>query len=426
VVGEGRPDILFIPGFVSNVEKMWDLPSWARMLERMSSFGRLVVFDKRGTGLSDRSLGSGSASDRMDDVRAVVEAAGLERPVVIGLSEGGPLAILYATTYPQRVRSLVLWGTYARLHSAPDYPIGMPIETLDAFVSGIAKRWGSGRALTSFLYGVPDNEEARRMIASYEKQATTPHVAGEILRHNVRIDVRPALPAIQVPTLVVHRSGDPIVPMAAARHIAEHVEGARLVELPGDFHVHGRVGGDDDVLDVIEEFVTGAHAEPEPQFDRVLATVLFTDIVGSTQRAAEFGDRAWTATLEKHNEVASREIDHHGGKLVKHTGDGLLATFDGPGRCVHAAQALREGVRSLGLDLRSGLHTGEINRRGDDIEGIGVHIAARVSALAGAGEILVSNTVKDLVIGSGIDFVARGNFQLKGVPGDWPLWTVTN
>jgi len=358
----------------------------------------------------------------MDDVRAVVDAAGLERPVVIGLSEGGPLAILFATTYPQRVRSLVLWGTYARMHPAPDYPIGVPPEITEAFVAEVEEQWGSGRALRSFLHDLPDDEETRRLIARYEKQATTPRVAGEILRHNSAIDVCSALPAIQVPTLVMHRSGDPLVPVVLARYVAEHIEDARLLELPGDFHVHGRVGGDDDALDAIGEFVTGVHAEPVTEFDRVLATVLFTDIVASTERAAELGDRAWAATLEKHNDIAAREIDRYGGTLVKHTGDGLLATFDGPGRCVHAAQALRKGVRSLGLDIRAGLHTGEINLRDGDVEGIAVHIGARVGALAHAGEILVSNTVKDLVIGSGIDFSDRGSFQLKGVPGEWQLW----
>jgi len=421
VVGEG-PDVLFIPGFVSNVELMWEVPFLAHYLERLSRMGRLVFFDKRGTGLSDRSLGTGSCADRMDDLRAVADAAGIESAAVIGLSEGGPLGILFATTYPERARSLVLWGTFARILEAPDYAIGFPPGTGDFFVKNVRKLWGTGEGWRNFAQNLPEDEDTRRLIARYEKQATTPGVVEQILSRNLEIDVRLALPAVQVPTLVIHRLGDRLVNVRLARYMAEKIPGARMVELPGDFHISGRVGEDDDVLDVIEEFVTGDRIAREPHVERVLATILFTDIVDSTARASDLGDRAWTSTLRQHDEIARREVERHRGVLVKRTGDGLLATFDGPGRCVRAAQAIRTAVRPLGLDLRAGVHTGEIHRTADDVVGIAVHIGARIGALARAGEILVSSTVKDLVIGSSIDFADRGRHELKGVPGDWQIW----
>lgn len=422
ILGDGPRDILFIPGFVSNVELMWEVPFLAHYLERLARMGRLVFFDKRGTGLSDRSLGSGSAADRMDDLRAVADAAGIESAALVGLSEGGPLAILFATTYPERVRSLVLWGTFARTHVAPDYPSGVAPEVTAAFVDRIQQIWGSGEAWRYFAYHLPEDDDTRRVIARYERQTTTPGVAAQILRRNCEIDVRTALPAVQAPTLVVHRLGDPLVAFDRARYMAEHIAGSRLVSFPGDFHISGRVGQDDDVLDAIEEFVTGAPKVREPEFDRVLATVLFTDIVDSTARAVSLGDRAWTSTLHQHDLITRREVERHRGVVVKRTGDGLVATFDGPGRCVRAAQGIRDALRTLGLDIRAGVHTGEIQRRPDDVAGIAVHIGARIGALAGAGEILVSGTVKDLVIGSGIDFADRGRHELKGVPGAWQIW----
>jgi class 3 adenylate cyclase len=284
------------------------------------------------------------------------------------------------------------------------------------------RNWGTGVVWRDFVAHLPEDEYTRRLIARYERQATTPKVVKEIMRSNVAIDIRDALPAIHAPTLVLHRTGDRLVRPDLARYLAQHIPNARMVELPGDFHLSGELGRDDDALDAIAEFITGGAAEPAVGFDRVLATVLFTDIVDSTARAAALGDRAWTDVLEKHDEIAVREIGRHRGKLVKRTGDGLLATFDGPGRCVLAARAIRNASRLLGLDVRAGVHTGEVERREDDVLGIAVHIGARIGAMAAAGEILVSSTVKDLVAGSEIEFTDRGRHALKGIPGEWHLW----
>ena len=421
VVGDGPIDLLFVPGFVSNVELMWETPNFGRILERLSGIGRLVFFDKRGTGCSDRTLGTGSAEDRMDDLRAVADAAGIDAAHVIGISEGGPLAVLFAASFPERVRSLVLWGTFARALWAPDYEDGLSDELVDAFIDDIKAKWGTGHALSAFVSETPDDLLAMR--ARYERQTATPSAVATILHHNVRMDVRHALGALRMPTLVVHRVGDPIVPVGAGRYLARHIDGAQLVEMPGNFHVGGNAHEDDDVLDVIEEFVTGAPVEREDDdIDRVLMTVLFTDIVDSTKRASDMGDKAWRVLLEQHDATAAKAVEAQRGVVVKRTGDGLLATFDGPGRGVRAARALRTAVASLGVEVRAGLHTGEVERRGDDVAGIGVHIGARVSALADSGEVLVTSTVKDLVMGSDLEFDDRGARELKGVPGDWHLW----
>ena len=420
-LGSGPPDVLFIPGFVSNVDLIDQLPNWSRMIDQLAMLGRLVFFDKRGTGCSDRTLGTGSAEDRMDDARAVADSAGMEQSVVIGLSEGGPLAILYATAFPERVSSLVLWGTFARIRNAPDYPIGSPPELIDAFIDRIRETWGSGRALEAFLGGAVD-DSLRDGLAHYERQTASPNAAATILQHNTNMDVRHALNAVRVPTLIVHRSGDPIVPIANARFMHERIAGSQMLEFPGDFHIAPGVGGEDDMMDAITEFVTGTPVVRTDDIDRVLMTVLFTDIVDSTARAAEMGDRSWRELLEQHDAYAARAVEQHRGVVVKRTGDGLLATFDGPGRGVRAARAVQDAVRPLGIDVRAGLHTGEVERRADDVAGIGVHIGARVSSLAGPGEVLVTNTVKDLVFGSELNFDDRGMTTLKGVPGDWHLW----
>jgi len=420
-VGGGPIDFLFVPGFVSNVELMWERPAFAGMLERLSGIGRLTFFDKRGTGCSDRSLGTGSSEDRMDDLRAVADAAGIESAVVIGISEGGPLAVLFAASFPERVRSLVLWGTFGRALWAPDYEEGLSSELVDAFIDDVREKWGTGHALAGFLSDSGEADLAAQ--ARYERQTASPGAAATILRHNVQMDVRHALGALRMPTLVVHRTGDPIVPVGAGRYLARHINGAHLVEVPGDFHVGGVPGDDADILDAIEEFVTGAPVvERDDDVDRVLMTVLFTDIVDSTARASEMGDKAWRSLLEQHDTTAAKAVESQRGVVVKRTGDGLLATFDGPGRGVRAARALREAVASLGVEVRAGLHTGEVERRGDDVAGIGVHIGARVSALAASGEVLVTSTVKDLVMGSDLEFDDRGSRELKGVPGDWHLW----
>jgi pimeloyl-ACP methyl ester carboxylesterase/class 3 adenylate cyclase len=421
VVGDGPQDILYVPGFVSNIELMWEMPGTRSMLERLARIGRLIVFDKRGTGCSDRNLGTGSAEERMDDLRAVADAAGVEHANLVGLSEGGPLAVLFATTFPERVRSLTLWGTFARCLWAPDYERGLDAALTDAFVEDIKQKWGTGHALSAFL-GAGAAEEGLADLARYERQTASPGAAATILRHNISMDVRHALGAVQVPTLIVHRDHDPIVPLGAGQYLADNIRGAELTVLPGAFHVAGIQGGDDDAFDVIEEFVTGAPVRRDDDVDRVLKTVLFTDIVDSTRQAAELGDRAWRGLLEQHDTFAANAVVAQQGVVVKRTGDGLLATFDGPGRGVRAAREVRDAVRPLGIDVRAGLHTGEIERRGEDVAGIGVHIGARVGALAGAGEVLVTNTVKDLVIGSDLGFDDRGTQVLKGIPGEWHLW----
>jgi pimeloyl-ACP methyl ester carboxylesterase/class 3 adenylate cyclase len=420
VVGDGPHDILFVPGFVSNVELMWEMPGTRSMLERLAHIGRLIVFDKRGTGCSDRNLGTGSAEERMDDLRAVADAAGVEHADLVGLSEGGPLAILFATTFPERVRSLTLWGTFARTLWAPDYERGIDPALVDAFIANIKSQWGTGHALEGFLGGA--STEGLSDLARYERQTASPSAAATILQHNVGMDVRHALGAVRVPTLILHRDHDPIVPFAAGEYLARHIRDAKLMALPGAFHIDASVGGDQEAFDAIAEFVTGAPVRRLDDVDRVLKTVLFTDIVDSTRQAAELGDRAWRGLLEQHDTYAANAVEAQQGVVVKRTGDGLLATFDGPGRGVRAAREVRDAVRPLGIDVRAGLHTGEIERRGEDVAGIGVHIGARVGALAGAGEVLVTSTVKDLVIGSDLGFDDRGTQVLKGIPGEWHLW----
>lgn len=418
VAGTGPPDVLFIPGFVSNVELMTEVPWMAHCLNRLASIGRLVYFDKRGVGLSDRSLGLGTTEERMDDLRAVLDAAGVERATVIGLSEGGPLALLFAAAYPERTRSLVLWGTTARFLWSDDYPDGFDPALGAALVEKIEERWGSGRAMRNFI-DLPRDEATNRMAARYERQSATPRGGAEMLERNIEIDVRGVLPAIHVPTLVVHRAGDSLVLPAFGRHLADNIDGARYVEFPGDWHVSGYVGREDDLFDVVAEFVTGVSLAADAEVERVLSTVVFTDIVDSTVHAATMGDRQWRAVLEQHDTLARLEVERHRGVIVKQTGDGLLATFDGPGRAVRAALAIRDAVGALGLAVRAGVHTGEVERRGDDVAGIAVHIGARLATQAEPGEVLVSATVKDLVAGSGLEFADRGAVELKGVPGEW-------
>jgi class 3 adenylate cyclase/pimeloyl-ACP methyl ester carboxylesterase len=422
--GEGDLDLVFVPGFISHGDMSWQTPFFQGLYSRFSSFARVITFDKRGTGLSDRTLGFGTAEDRMDDIRAVMDAAGSERAALVGISEGGPLTLLFAASYPERVSALALWGTYARVLTAPDYPIGVDPALAEPFVDMVGRKWGSGEGLRFFVAHVPDTPEMNELIPRYERAATTPTMVREILRRNQEIDVRSALPAISAPTVVLHRSGDPLVPLACARYVADHIENARFVELPGDWHVNGSVGGEADSLDIVEEFLTGSRHEPEVEIDRVLKTVLFTDIVESTARAAAAGDRRWHELLDAHDATIRRALGRFRGEEIKTTGDGFLAAFDGPGRAINCAQAIATSARDIGVDVRAGLHTGECELRGDDLAGIAVHIGARVASLAGPGEVLVTSTVRDLVAGSGIEFTNRGAHELKGVPGEWQVLAV--
>jgi pimeloyl-ACP methyl ester carboxylesterase len=421
VMGEGAPDLVYVPGWVSNLELNWEEPGYARFLHRLASFARLTVFDKRGTGLSDRVPVDRlpTLEERMDDVRAVMDAAGSERATLFGVSEGGPMCALFAATYPERTASLVIYGSYARRSPAADYPWGRSGEEQDAFLGEIETGWGGPVALAPRAPTAMKDESFVRWWSAYLRQSASPQAVLALTRMNYEVDVRNVLPSINVPTLVIHRTGDLIMQTEEARYMAERIPGGRLVLLPGDDHLPW-VGDQDAILDEIQEFVTGARPVHEP--DRVLATVLFTDIVRSTERAAELGDRAWRDLLGRHHALVRQVLTQHRGREVDTAGDGFLATFDGPARAVRCAQRICETLRDLGLEIRAGIHTGEVERMGEGISGIGVHIAARVMGEARPGEVLVSSTVKDLVAGSGISFEDRGTGPLKGVPGEWRLF----
>ena len=425
VVGEGPLDLVFVSGWVSNLDLMWEEPSFARFLRRLASFSRLILFDKRGTGLSDRVPDDDlpTLEARMDDVRAVLDAVGAERAALLGHSDGGPMCLLFAATYPERTVALVLIGTYARRLVGDGYPFGAAPQAYEAFLQEIADGWGGPVGLEGRAPSLIDDQRFRTWWSDYLRMSASPGAALALTRMNGDIDVRPALETIAVPTLVVHRTGDRSLPVEGARYLADRIRGATLAELPGDDHLPF-VGDQDAILDEIEEFLTGVRRSVET--DRVLATVLFTDIVGSTKRAVQLGDREWRDLLDSHHRAVRRELDRWRGTEVDTAGDGFLATFDGPARAIRCACAIRDAVRGLGLEIRAGLHTGECEVHGETVAGIAVHIGARVAALAGPGEVLVSSTVKDLVAGSGIEFDEHGEYELKGVPGRWRLYSVAD
>ena len=420
VTGNGPIDIVMVPGLVSHLELAWEFPAWSDAFRRYGAFARLIRFDKRGTGLSDRAAESATLEERMDDVRAVMDAANSASAALVGISEGGPMSILFAASYPERTRALVLVDSFARLAADEDYPWGMSEEMIDRLLRYVASHWGDGSFLSRFFPTVQGNEDIVEALSRVERYSASPHAVADICDMIFRIDVRPVLQSLRVPTLVIHRSGDPMIPSEHGRFLAQGIPGARYVELEsGD---HASLQRTDTEVEEIEEFLTGArHSEPT---DRVLATVLFSDIVGSTQIAAQLGDRKWRDALEFFYELTRRQLERFRGQQVKTTGDGILATFDGPARAVRCTCAIRDGVRSRGLHVRSGLHTGEIESIGDDIGGIAVHIGQRVCALASPDEVLVSRTVADLVAGSGLEFADRGEHELRGVPGSWKLFAV--
>jgi class 3 adenylate cyclase len=425
VVGDGPFDLIHVPMFVSNLELQWEDPAERRYYERLASFCRLIMFDKRGTGLSDR-VAVATLEERMDDLRAVMDAAGSQRAAVFGSSEGGALSILFTATYPERVSALVLYGAYPRMAWAADYPDGIPEEIQAITAQHFEENWGRGQEGGIPVWALaPDRADDpawRKAHGRWERLSASPGAAVAMYQMIFQIDVRHLLSAIRVPTLVVYRTAD-IQHAAGSRYLGAHIPGAKAVELPGSTY-WPYLGDQDAILDEIEEFLTGVRPVPAP--DRALATVLFTDIVSSTERAATLGDDAWTRTLDRHDAQVAREVERHRGRRINTTGDGMLATFDGPARAVRCAQAICGAVRSLGIEVRAGLHTGEIEHRGADIGGIAVHIGQRVSALAGPGEVLVSSTVKDLVAGSGITFADRGSHVLKGVPDEWRVFAVKN
>jgi pimeloyl-ACP methyl ester carboxylesterase len=421
VFGEGPLDLLFVPGFVSNVEAIWQSADHSAFFRRLASFCRVIFFDKRGTGMSDRGSQIFTLEQRMHDVQAILDDVGSERAALFGVSEGGPMSLLYAATYPARTSALVLYGTYAKRSWAPDYPFGWKDDQWERLFDNFKRHWGTTQSLAVTLFApslAADREGAERF-ASYTRAAASPGAAVAIMQMNREIDVRHVLPTIRVPTLILHRTAERVIDVAHARYMAERIPGAKLVELTGVDHNYV-VGDRDALLDQVEAFLTGARHVHEPE--RVLATVLFVDIVGSTQRAAALGDRAWRELLEAFYANARAVLEQYRGREINTSGDGLLAAFDGPARAVRCAGAIRDGVRSLGLKVRCGLHTGECELVGRDLAGIAVHIGARVAGLAAPGEVLVSQTVRDLVAGSGLVFEERGSHALKGVPNEWVLF----
>ncbi len=417
--GDASEDIVYVPSWIGQIEVLSEEPTIAAFLARMREYARIISFDRRGAGLSDPWLGVPTLEEQMDDVLAVMDAAGSERATVMGSLEGGPLAMLFAATHPDRVSGLILYATFARTRWAPDYDWPPTDEERQARIEASIQQWGSGavpRGLAPSRAGDPAFAEwAGRM----ERYSAPPGIIRQIMEVIGGADVRPVLPSIKVPTLVMHRREDTFLMVQHGRYLGAHIPGARYVELEGTDSLFS-VGDSEAILGEIEEFVTGVRHEREP--DRVLATVLFTDIVHSTERAAELGDRAWREVLERHDRLVHQALTRHRGRAVKSTGDGVLATFDGPARAIRAAASIGKGAEGLGIEIRAGLHTGECELMGDDVSGLAVHIGARVMSAAAAGEVLVSSTVKDLVVGSGIDFEERGAHELRGVPGEWRLF----
>lgn len=417
--GQGDLDLLIIGGFIGHLEISPTLPIAARFWERIGSYARLIAFDKRGMGLSDRDAGAYTLENIADDALAVLDAVGVERTAIFGISEGGSAATMLAAAHSARVSAMVQYGTYARLSEAPDYPQGVPVEALREFWRWMRENWGKPDSIQLWAPSHARDPDMRDWWARMLRSGLSPSGAravGEMYEH---LDVRPLLPAVRAPTLVLYRSGDQVVRPELSRLVAAGIPGARAIELDGNDHLFC-AGDQGPLLDEVEEFLTGGLSSPPA--DRVLATVLITDVVGSTESAAALGDRRWRQLLEQHERLARREIGRYRGRLVKMTGDGLLASFDGPARAVRAGVALRDAATAeLGVELRVGVHTGECEVLGSDLGGIAVHIAARVQTAADPGEVLVSSTVKDLVVGSGLRFEDRGERALRGIPDAWRL-----
>lgn len=421
VVGDGPRDIVLVPGWISNIEVFWEEPSVARFFERLASFSRLILFDKRGTGLSDRFSGTPNLEERMDDVRAVMDAAGSTKATLLGYSEGGAMSMLFSATYPERVESLVACACFPRQLPTDDYPFGRTPDMQEQLYKAIKEGWGGPVGCDVRCPSKVNDERYRQWWARWLRLSATSTVAREIIRLNYDIDVRHLLGSIRVPTLLLHAVGDKSVNVGASRYMAERIPGAKLVELPGEDHMPW-LSDTDRIVEEIEHFLTGARSAVE--VDRVLATVMFTDIVGSTEKAVTLGDHAWRDLLQAHHAKVRAELARYRGREIDTAGDGFLATFDGPARAVRCARAISEAVKSLGIQIRAGLHTGECEMMGESIGGLAVHIGARIAGLAAAGEVMVSSTVKDLVAGSGLTFEDRGRKQLKGVPGEWATYAV--
>jgi class 3 adenylate cyclase len=422
VLGEGPLDIVWVAGAVTHLDVLWEHPGYRHFCEQLASFARLILFDKRGMGLSERTR-IGTLEERMDDVRAVMDAAGSERAALMGVSEGGPMSILFAATYPERTQALLLVGAEVKEAKTDDWPWGdWTREEFEQAVGQVGERWGKGLAAPLLFADDPDPDAMQRWLGRLQTSSMTPRDAEAFMRMAFEIDVRDVVSSIHVPTLVVHRSGDTVCHVEHGRFFAENIPAARYVELAGRVHVPWSSVGGDEMLAEIREFLTGVREAPEP--DRVLATVLFTDIVGSTERATELGDRRWRELLDAHHSTVRRQLERFRGREIDTAGDGFLATFDGPARAIRCGSAAIAAIRELGLDIRAGVHTGECEVAGDRLAGVAVHIGARVAAQARPGEVLVSSTVHDLVAGSGLEFADRGSAELKGVPGEWRLYAV--
>lgn len=423
VFGDGPRDLLVIGNWASNIEVMWEHPGMARYLEHLAGFARVICFDKRGAGLSDPvPMGALPTLEQwMDDARVVLDAAGSDRAAVMGDAEGGPMAMMFAATYPQRTRALVLVNTFARMLRAEDYPIGMPEASSERLLEQWEPAWGTGSVLRLSAPSVADDPQMQRWVARYGRLSASPATSTRIYRWVLHVDVRSILPSINVPALVLQKAGNRHYRPPMGRYLAEHIPGAKYVEVPGADWYPAFVDAEP-ILDEIEEFLTGDR--PAHRDDRVLATVLFTDIVGSTDAAARLGDHRWLELKAEHDRLVREHLALHRGTEVATTGDGFLAVFDGPARAVRCATEIATAVRSLGIEIRAGLHSGEVEVHGGQVAGIAVHIAARVMALAATGGVLVSGTVKDLVVGSGIEFADRGTHALKGVPDEWRLFEV--
>ena len=423
VVGDAPLDLVYVPGFVSHVEHAWEDPDFALFLGRLASFSRLILFDKRGTGLSDRVPVQKlpTLEERMDDVRAVMDAAGSEKAALFGVSEGGPMSMLFATTYPERISALVLYGTYAKRVRGDDYPWAPTIEEHRENLDAVQREWGGPNQAEAWAPSVADDDRFKRWWGQYLRLGASPAAARAVLEMTLAIDVRDILPAIRVPTLILHRTGDRRIDVGGGRYIAERIPDARLVELSGIDHLPW-VGDGDAIVDEVEEFLTGSRHAAEPT--RVLATVLFTDMVESTNRAVQLGDARWRALISDHDRLVRDELRRFRGREIDRRGDGFLAIFDGPARAIRSALAIAERAHELGIQVRAGLHTGELDITESGIAGIAVHIGARVMSLAGPDEVLVSSTVKDLVAGSGLSFAEKGTHELKGVPGAWRIFRV--
>ncbi|MHC6154277.1 adenylate/guanylate cyclase domain-containing protein [Bradyrhizobium elkanii] len=422
VMGDGPTDIILVPGIISHIDFQHELPGYTRFLRRLAKFSRVVTFDKRGQGLSDRLADVPSLEERIDDVRTIMDAINSKRAALVGFSEGASMSVLFATTYPERVSHLVLFGGLARISDL--LPPNLTPSEVQERLAYVVKSWGNGDFLKRVFASDAGNPEILARIAKFEKLGSSPGALKSYILSNRRIDINPILPVVRTPTLVLHRTTDAQVPVTLGRKLAAGIPGAKYIEYPSGDHAFW-TGDIERVTGDIEEFITGQRASEGIDLERILATVLFTDIVGSTNLALQLGDHRWRDLLDNHDDRSGRIVSKHRGTLVKSTGDGVLATFDGPGRAVRCALALSEESKSIGLPVRAGLHCGEVEIRGNDIGGIAVHAAARVMSHSGSNEVFVSRVVTDLVAGTDLKFSERGSYELKGLPGKWDLFAAS-